>query len=119
MVHLHIVVAERLGQRDHRDTGRIDRAKEIIFAGSAIERAIGNRSRTREAKRRAVLVKYFELDGPVRVPVSPNNADMGRECAEDLFIEQYRIAQVTRWDCLLYTSPSPRDGIGSRMPSSG
>ena len=21
-------------------------------------------------------------------------------------------------DCLLYTSPSPRDGIGSRMPSS-
>ena len=22
------------------------------------------------------------------------------------------------YDCLLYTSPSPRDGIGSRMPSS-
>ena len=22
------------------------------------------------------------------------------------------------WNCLLYTSPSPRDGIGSRMPSS-
>ena len=22
------------------------------------------------------------------------------------------------WDCLLYTSPSPRDSYGSRMPSS-
>ena len=22
------------------------------------------------------------------------------------------------WDCLLYTSPSPRDGLLSRMPSS-
>ena len=27
-------------------------------------------------------------------------------------------ANVVRWDCLLYTSPSPRDISGSRMPSS-
>ena len=26
--------------------------------------------------------------------------------------------EVTFWDCLLYTSPSPRDGLLSRMPSS-
>ena len=25
---------------------------------------------------------------------------------------------VTDWSCLLYTSPSPRDGLLSRMPSS-
>ena len=25
---------------------------------------------------------------------------------------------VQEWDCLLYTSPSPRDGLLSRMPSS-
>ena len=25
---------------------------------------------------------------------------------------------LTRWLCLLYTSPSPRDGLLSRMPSS-
>ena len=25
---------------------------------------------------------------------------------------------LERWDCLLYTSPSPRDGLLSRMPSS-
>ena len=31
-----------------------------------------------------------------------------------------RIAQKDQWDqvCLLYTSPSPRDGLLSRMPSS-
>ena len=27
-------------------------------------------------------------------------------------------AVTLRWDCLLYTSPSPRDGLLSRMPSS-
>ena len=26
--------------------------------------------------------------------------------------------RVVIWDCLLYTSPSPRDGLLSRMPSS-
>ena len=29
-----------------------------------------------------------------------------------------RIANVRTWACLLYTSPSPRDGLLSRMPSS-
>ena len=28
------------------------------------------------------------------------------------------IANDMGWDCLLYTSPSPRDGLLSRMPSS-
>ena len=26
--------------------------------------------------------------------------------------------KILYWDCLLYTSPSPRDGLLSRMPSS-
>ena len=29
-----------------------------------------------------------------------------------------RVAEVTYKGCLLYTSPSPRDGTSSRMPSS-
>ena len=28
------------------------------------------------------------------------------------------VPTVEDWDCLLYTSPSPRDGLLSRMPSS-
>ena len=29
------------------------------------------------------------------------------------------IGKIKNQDCLLYTSPSPRDGLLSRMPSSG
>ena len=35
------------------------------------------------------------------------------EAIPDLYAEQ-----MPRWDCLLYTSPSPRDLSTSRMPSS-
>ena len=34
-----------------------------------------------------------------------------------LLMEHYE-ALITTWDCLLYTSPSPRDRTRSRMPSS-
>ena len=32
------------------------------------------------------------------------------------FLKKY--IEAMGWDCLLYTSPSPRDGLLSRMPSS-
>ena len=31
---------------------------------------------------------------------------------------EVRVGATLLWDCLLYTSPSPRDGLLSRMPSS-
>ena len=40
---------------------------------------------------------------------------LGDECM-DLVITNALI--VDHWGCLLYTSPSPRDGLLSRMPSS-
>jgi len=39
----------------------------------------------------------------------------------DLFVKGYKAWHDTSWlnnACLLYTSPSPRDGLLSRMPSS-
>ena len=36
----------------------------------------------------------------------------------DLFCEQVLIHTGQNYDCLLYTSPSPRDRQRSRMPSS-
>ena len=33
-------------------------------------------------------------------------------------ITEHRFNQLQEIDCLLYTSPSPRDGLLSRMPSS-
>ena len=41
------------------------------------------------------------------------------ELAVDTKLDGAAAALVERlWDCLLYTSPSPRDGLLSRMPSS-
>ena len=37
---------------------------------------------------------------------------------EKLVIEQNLLQEVMNEHCLLYTSPSPRDISGSRMPSS-
>ena len=43
----------------------------------------------------------------------------GRESQSVSYIEWvFGVDSVKRWDCLLYTSPSPRDGLLSRMPSS-
>ena len=39
-----------------------------------------------------------------------------KKAVEDLF--DVRVDSVTTSTCLLYTSPSPRDGLLSRMPSS-
>ena len=38
------------------------------------------------------------------------------DTGHDLFCHETEI--VSGWTCLLYTSPSPRDGLLSRMPSS-
>ena len=46
----------------------------------------------------------------------------GSECAKALRAEGYDVTEIdvapNLWDCLLYTSPSPRDKRQSRMPSS-
>ena len=48
----------------------------------------------------------------VSTVLSVTNIDAARKFYESLFgLEVYQ-------DCLLYTSPSPRDGLLSRMPSS-
>ena len=38
--------------------------------------------------------------------------------SEDCTLSSPGVAGPTNWSCLLYTSPSPRDGLLSRMPSS-
>ena len=54
-----------------------------------------------------VSIKWFE-DGELNVCY--NCVDRHADKTPD------KIAVI--WDCLLYTSPSPRDGLLSRMPSS-
>ena len=41
-----------------------------------------------------------------------------REDDEDRWLQAYHNYRGRYYNCLLYTSPSPRDGLLSRMPSS-
>ena len=53
------------------------------------------------------------------IEISANHVKSKREgmvYAKATFIHKGRTTQL--WNCLLYTSPSPRDGLLSRMPSS-
>ena len=50
------------------------------------------------------------------VKACPQNAIDARGYAD--FAPMHHKVRVLREDCLLYTSPSPRDGLLSRMPSS-
>ena len=44
---------------------------------------------------------------------------LGTACTDEFIAEQEKQMQIqTHPTCLLYTSPSPRDGLLSRMPSS-
>ena len=58
----------------------------------------------------------------VIAPDSFNNVTLGYIPITDDENAKGRVLEVTLWDilkgCLLYTSPSPRDGLLSRMPSS-
>ena len=53
----------------------------------------------------------YEYDAVTRL----RDSQLGDERVKD--ISNY-IKKGKLWDCLLYTSPSPRDDISSRMPSS-
>ena len=61
---------------------------------------------------------YDDLDEPEDVSAEPSEAEEPGEATVNA-LEAYLKAIFERVDsCLLYTSPSPRDGLLSRMPSS-
>ena len=54
-----------------------------------------------------IMVDYYGVDTPLN------------QCCS-ITVEDSKTLSLTPWDkgCLLYTSPSPRDRVRSRMPSS-
>ena len=62
------------------------------------------------------LEKYVKRAETFIVPVLPSPIDM--RAAVDFIKELKQTSAVKTKNCLLYTSPSPRDQRGSRMPSS-
>ena len=58
-------------------------------------------------------------NGKVIQVLTLDNKDMlNADGVEDESVGQQYLETHNNWPCLLYTSPSPRDGLLSRMPSS-
>ena len=66
-------------------------------------------------------VENYSESGVKRLITRYNNAKAVKDMWLPTFEECYEFALPQResfYSCLLYTSPSPRDGLLSRMPSS-
>ena len=62
----------------------------------------------------------LDAEGDVTMETAPEKLAEIRRAAEEIGIALPSVASSLYWaySCLLYTSPSPRDGATSRMPSS-
>ena len=63
-------------------------------------------------------VQYFHSISVVSEPQDPGAEDQVVPAAVTVEISESEALKILSEDCLLYTSPSPRDQRGSRMPSS-
>ena len=54
----------------------------------------------------------------IQVLTMDNDKMLNADGVEDESVGQQYLETHNNWPCLLYTSPSPRDQRGSRMPSS-
>ena len=69
------------------------------------------------------FVAAFNPSEQAKAAGAPSKADISKLRAGEMMLVEWRgipiyIVRHTKDSCLLYTSPSPRDGLLSRMPSS-
>ena len=65
------------------------------------------------------MSEVTKLKSEGRVAAGKRLAEWNRKNKEDLLKNKSQVKSSDKSsDCLLYTSPSPRDGLLSRMPSS-
>ena len=88
---------------------RIDAGKQVFYALDDAEKDQIEAKLTKENKRQKIQVQRFKGLGEM-------NPKQLRETT--MQPDTRRLIQLTLNHCLLYTSPSPRDGLLSRMPSS-
>ena len=65
-----------------------------------------------------IEVTAITEDGELVPSSSVGNNTTWIRCADKVILEVNSWQSIDLWGCLLYTSPSPRDGLLSRMPSS-
>ena len=98
--------------------GRLTNLSKIAFAGNT--QNVGRqdaKSRITQRDRWSVGLEGFATDD---VSVHVDGRDFSElDCVLDFAGGDWKSVGVSGYcDCLLYTSPSPRDGLLSRMPSS-
>ena len=78
----------------------------------------------RDGKEQPIMRRTTLVANTSNMPVAAREASIytGITLSEYFRDQGYNVAMMadstSRWACLLYTSPSPRDGLLSRMPSS-
>ena len=88
-------------------------SKRINLSASACQRRAEALVKSGVIENFSINVNDAALGKPVRAFVSVNVDRTRNELAQD-----FRTAVIEHPNCLLYTSPSPRDATLSRMPSS-
>ena len=67
----------------------------------------------------AEVIKWFDKQGITVAQFSNKDIILGIvRCGDELLVNHVILVAKQYLYCLLYTSPSPRDGLLSRMPSS-
>ena len=96
--------------------------KVKIKTGDIVKVIAGNQKGTQGKVLKVVAAKNKAIVEGVNVVKKHNkpsaNNPQGGIIEKELFIDISNISLITSKGCLLYTSPSPRDGLLSRMPSS-
>ena len=64
------------------------------------------------------ILDKFIPDADTKQKLSHEISTMAEKHAQEIALAQIKVNEAEAKGCLLYTSPSPRDGLLSRMPSS-
>ena len=101
---------------------------ELIHTATLLHDDVVDESKTRRGQEAAnelwgnapsVLVGDFLYSRAFEIMVEPNSMGIMRILSKTTNqIAEGEVLQLLNISCLLYTSPSPRDGLLSRMPSS-
>ena len=73
---------------------------------------------TQEARHEQALQSYLRESPQLAEEIKDLSADDQKDQIQWAFEDEAESQGLQPWDCLLYTSPSPRDLSTSRMPSS-
>ena len=87
---------------------------EVRDDSESEEELVKTPARGSEVRKTGIMI----VEAKIRTERRPSSMDLIPACVpESVGFEIEDILQKN-WHCLLYTSPSPRDGLLSRMPSS-